>query len=86
MLPAVSSEGVCSLASHVDCMLQVVCMVCQYAVDNIPPPLQPVEMHFDALRSLTQPCLTANCIQRHTPMIQALYHARHISVSLGKCI
>ncbi len=44
------------------------------------------EMHFSTLRSLTQPCLTAYCIRCNTPMIQALYHALQISVSLGRCI
>jgi len=44
------------------------------------------EMHFNALHSLTQPCLTAYCIRCNTPMIQALYQALQISVSLGKCI
>ncbi len=44
------------------------------------------EMHFNALRSLTQPCLTAYCIRCNTPMIQALYQALQISVSLGKRI
>ncbi len=43
-------------------------------------------MHFNALRSLTQPCLTAYCIQCNYPMMQALYQALQISVSLGKCI
>ncbi len=38
MLSAVSSEGggLQPGEFHVDCMLQVVCMVCQYTVDNIP--------------------------------------------------
>ena len=44
------------------------------------------KMHSNALRSLTQPCLTAYCIRRNTPMIQALYQALENSVSLGKCI
>ena len=44
------------------------------------------EMHFNALRSLTQPCLTAYYIGYNIPMIQALYQALQISVSLGKCI
>ena len=44
------------------------------------------EMHVDALCSLTQPCLTAYCFWRNTPMIQALYQALQITVSLGKCI
>ncbi len=43
------------------------------------------EMHFNALRSLTQPCLTAYCVWCNTPMIQAPYQALQISVSLGKC-
>ena len=46
--------------------------------------LLPVE-HENALRSLTQPCLTAYCIRCNTPMIQALYQALQISVSLKKC-
>ena len=36
------------------------------------------EMHVNALRSLTQPCLTANCIWCY---IQAFYQALQISVS-----
>ncbi len=52
------------------------------------------KMHFNALRSLTQPCLTAYCNTYylmqyvHTPiaMIQAFYQALQISVSMGKCI
>jgi len=41
------------------------------------------EMHFNALRSLTQPCLTAYCIRCNikTSMIQAFYQALQISVS-----
>jgi len=44
------------------------------------------EVHFNALPSLTQPCLTAYCICCNTSMIQAFYQALQISVSLGKCI
>ncbi len=44
------------------------------------------QMHFNALRSLTQPCLNAYCVGCNTPMIQALYQALQVSVSLGKCI
>ncbi len=39
-------------------------------------------IHFNALRSLTQPCLTAYCIRCNTPMIQAFYQALQIVVSL----
>ncbi len=41
------------------------------------------EMHFNAMRSLTQPCLTAYCIRCNTYMIQAVSQALQISVSLG---
>ena len=44
------------------------------------------EVHFNALRSLTQPCLTAYCISCITSMIQAFYQALQTSVSLGKYI
>ena len=42
------------------------------------------EMHFNASRSLTQPLL--DCIRHNIYMIQALYQALQISVSLGKWV
>jgi len=41
------------------------------------------EMHFNALRSPTQPLL--DCTRHNIFMIQALYQALQITVSLGKC-
>ena len=44
------------------------------------------EVHCNASRSLTQPCLTAYCIRCNISMIQAFYQALQVSVSSGKCI
>jgi hypothetical protein len=47
------------------------------------------EMHFNALRSLTQPlldCTLSSTLTNNTPMIQALYQALQISVFLATCI
>ncbi len=38
-----------------------------------------LRVHFNALRSLTQPCLTAYCIRCNTSMVQAVYPWESVS-------